>query len=217
MYSDVESGIINGGYVTYYFTCKVSQRFQQGCPLIPMLFILSTDFLAQEIRQSSKNKAIKFPNYAEVKLSQFADDVTLICKDIESLKENITILNKFAEISGLKLNRKKTKAIWIGSQKENKTKSLATDITNQSSKTLGIYICTIVMRTRTKTFSSKFVKMETKLNVWLSRDLTLMGQTLLVKALGIVYSASMLCVPEEVIKQMQKKLFSFLWQKKRSK
>ena len=62
--------------------------------------------------------------------------------------------------------------------------------------------------------------METKLNVWLSRDLTLMGRTLLVKALGIskiVYSASMLCVPEEVIKRVQEKLFSFLWQNKKDK
>ena len=54
--------------------------------------------------------------------------------------------------------------------------------------------------------------MKTKLNVWLSRDLTLMGQTFLVKALGIskiVYSASMLCVLEEVIKRVQEKLFSW--------
>ena len=62
--------------------------------------------------------------------------------------------------------------------------------------------------------------METKLNVWLSRDLALMGRTLLVKALGIskvVYSASMLCVPEEVIKRGQEKLFSFLWRNKKDK
>ena len=62
--------------------------------------------------------------------------------------------------------------------------------------------------------------METKLNVWLSRDLTLTGRTLLVKALGIskiVYSASMLCVPEEVIKRVQEKLFSFLWRNKKDK
>ena len=45
-----------------------------------------------------------------------------------------------------------------------------------------------------------------------------MGRTLLVKALGIsniVYSASMLCVPEEVIKRVQEKLFSFLWRNKK--
>ena len=121
MYSDVESGIINGGYVTNYF--KVSRGVRQGCPLSPILFILSAELLAQKIRQSSKSKGIKLPNNVEVKLSQFADYTTLMCKDTESLKENITILNKFAEISGLKLNRKKTKAIWIGWQKKNKTLS----------------------------------------------------------------------------------------------
>ena len=79
---------------------------------------------------------------------------------------------------------------------------------------------TIVTRITTKTFFIKIQKMETKLNVWLSRDLTLMGRTLLVKALGIskiVHSASMLCVPEEVIKRVQEKLFSDLWRNKKDK
>ena len=69
-------------------------------------------------------------------------------------------------------------------------------------------------------FFIKIQKMETKLNAWLSQDLTLMGQTLLVIALGfskIVYLASMLCVPEEVIKRVPEKLFSYLWQNKKDK
>ena len=69
------------------------------------------------------------------------------------------IINKFAEISGLKLNKKKTKAIWIGSKKKNKNRPLPIDITNEPTKTLGIYIFrTIVTRITTKTFSSKFKK-----------------------------------------------------------
>ena len=218
MYSDLESGIINAGYVTNYF--KISRGVRQGCPLSPILFILSAELLAQKIRQSSKSKGIKLPNNVEVKLSQFADDTTLICKDIESLKENITIINKFAAISGLKLNKKKTKAIWIGSQKNNKTKPLAIDITNEPTKTLGIYISYNRNKNNDQNFFIKIQKMETKLNVWLSRDLTLMGRTLLVKALGIsklVYSASMLCVPDEVIKRVQEKLFSYLWRNKKDK
>ena len=201
MYSDVESGIINGGYVTNYF--KVSRGVRQGCPLSPILFILAAELLAQKIRQSSKSKGIKLPSNVEVKLSQFADDTTLICKDIESLKENIMIINKFAEIWGLKLNKAKTEAIWIGSQRKNKTRLLAIDITNEPTKTLGIYTSYNRNKNNDQNFFIKIQKMETKLNVWLSRDLTLMGRTLLVKALGIskiVYSASMLCVPEEVIK-----------------
>ena len=53
-------------------------------------------------------------------ISQFADDTTLICKDIESLKGNIPviIINKFAEISGLKLEKKKDQSYldWIAEE-----------------------------------------------------------------------------------------------------
>ena len=55
--------------------------------------------------------------------------------------------------------------------------------------------------------------METKLNIWLSRDLTLFGRTMLAKSLGLsqlVYAASMLSVPEAAIQQTQRKLFAFL-------
>ena len=93
--------------------------------------------------------------------------MTLICNDTEALKENIMILNKFAEISGLKLNRKKTKAIWIGSQKKNKAKPLAIDITNQPTKTLGIYISYNRNENNDHNFFIKIRKMESKLNVYL--------------------------------------------------
>ena len=67
-------------------------------------------------------------------------------------------------------------------------------------------------------FFLKIQKMETKLNIWLSRDLTLMGRTLLAKTLEIsklVYTASMLTVPQEVIQRVQTKLFNFLRKKQK--
>ena len=62
--------------------------------------------------------------------------------------------------------------------------------------------------------------MDTKLNMWQTRDLTLFGRTMLVKTLGIsklVYAASMLCVPEMVIKTVQAKILKFLWKNKKDK
>ena len=50
--------------------------------------------------------------------------------------------------------------------------------------------------------------MKTKLNLWLTRDLTLYGRT---------YTASMLTVPESVIKNTQAHLSSFLWKSKKDK
>ena len=89
------------------------------------------------------------------------------------------------------MSKKKTKAIWIGSQSKNKTRPLAIDITNEPTKTLGIYISYNRNKNNHQNIFIKIQKMETKLNVWLSRDLTFMGRTLLVKAWGIskkVYS-----------------------------
>ena len=62
--------------------------------------------------------------------------------------------------------------------------------------------------------------METKLNLWLTRDLTLFGRTMLAKSLGIsqlIYSASMPSVSEPVINQTQGKLFAFLWRNKKDR
>ena len=62
--------------------------------------------------------------------------------------------------------------------------------------------------------------MKTKLNLWLSRDLTLYGRSLLAKTLGVsllVYAASMLTVPSLVIKNAQTELFRSCGKTKKTK
>ena len=71
-----------------------------------------------------------------------------------------------------------------------------------------------------KMFFIKIQKMETKLNIWVSRDLTLIGRTLFVKALRfskLIYSTSMLTIVKEVIKRVEEKLFNFLCRDKQDK
>ena len=108
--------------MTNYF--KVSRGVRQGCPLSPLLFVLGVEILAQKTRQSAGYRGIKLPQSVEAKISQFAEDTTLdlICRDVDALKENMKVISEFNAISGLKLNTKKTKAMWIGSAKNNKTK-----------------------------------------------------------------------------------------------
>ena len=204
--------------MTNYF--RVSRGVRQGCPLSPLLFILCVEILAQKICQNSKITGIELPFSCEAKLSQFADDTTLICKDTSSLHESMSVLGKFGDISGLKLNRKKTKALWMGSLKNNKTKPLEINVSADPIKVLGMYISHDCDKNNNLNFFLKIQKMETKLNIWLCRDLTLIGRTLLSKTLGIsklVYTTSMLTVPQEVIKRVQMKLFNFLWKNKKDK
>ena len=212
LYRDVESAVMNGGYF------KVSWGVWQGGPQSPLLFMLGVEILAQKIRQSMSRRGIKLPQSVEAKISQFADDTTLICRDLNALRENMNVLNKFNEISGLKLNKKKTKAMWIGSAKNNKTKPLGFQPYQEPIKSLGVNLSYNQDRNNNLNFFVKIHKMDTKLNMWQTRDLTLYGRTMLVKALGIskiVYVASMLSVPETVVKTVQDKIFKFLWKNKK--
>ena len=218
LYKDVESAVINGGYSSNYF--KVSRGVRQGCPLSPLLFVLGVEILAQKIRQCTSCQGIKLPQSVEAKISQFADDTTLICRDVNALREYMDVLNKFNDISGLKLNKKKTKAMWIGSAKNNKTKPLGFLPYQEPIKSLGVNLSYDQDRNNNLNFFVKIHKMDTKLNMWQTRDLTLYGRTMLVKSLGIskiVYAASMLRVPETVVKTVQDRIFKFLWKNKKDK
>ena len=78
LYNNSEAAVMNAGYMTDYFT--VSRGVRQGCPLSPFLFILSVELLALKIRQERNCKGIRLPNLQEAKISQVADDTTLISK-----------------------------------------------------------------------------------------------------------------------------------------
>ena len=108
--------------MTTYF--NISRGVRQGCPLSPLLFILATELLAVKIRQDLDCKDISLLDDQEVKISQFADDTTIITENFESLKPHLQILDRFGNISGFKLNKKKTKVMWMGSMKDSKLKVL---------------------------------------------------------------------------------------------
>ena len=62
--------------------------------------------------------------------------------------------------------------------------------------------------------------MKTKLNLWQTRDLTLFGKSVLAKTLGasqLIYTASLMTVPDAVTRAAQSLLFSFLWKNKKDK
>ena len=218
LYNNVESGVMNAGFMTNYF--KVSRGVRQGCPLSPLLFVLAVEMLALKIRQDQLCRGIELPNGQNAKISQFADDTTLILEDTTSLRNAMNIVNSFGVLSGLQLNKKKTKALWIGASSKNKIEPLKFQCPKEPIKFLGTYLSHDTAANNSNNFYIKIRKMETKLNIWRSRDLTLFGRTMLAKSLGLsqlIYAASMLSVPETVIQQTQSKLFAFLWMNKRDK
>ena len=77
--------------------------------------------LAETIKKNVNIKGITI-NEQEVKISQYADDTSLVLDGtLASLKASLQILDLFSEVSGLRLNSKKTEALWIGANIGNET------------------------------------------------------------------------------------------------
>ena len=126
---------------------KVSRGIRQGCPLSTFLFILAVEILVCKIRKDSGGQGVILPNGQEVKLSQFADDTTLITRDAASLTCFLRNIEVFGNISGLKLNKKKTKAMWVGASKSSNAKILNFSCTKDPIKSLGTYLATTYANT----------------------------------------------------------------------
>ena len=156
----------------------------------------------------------------ELKLSQYADDTNLFCADLASVETSLELVENFGNLAGLKLNRKKTKAIWLGRWERNKSNPLQLKWLHSPVKILGIFVSYDENGNDQMNFNLKLRKLQTNFDMWKARDLTLFGRVLIIKSLGLsqlVYSASNLSVPQEITPIIKTKLFNFLWNNKRDK
>ena len=180
---------------------------------------LTAEVLSNKIRQNPTVKGIRLFG-SEVKLSQFADDTNLFCADLASVEQALDIVNVFGKFSGLMLNVEKTKAIWLGKWSKNKTKPLGMKWVNSPTKFLGIFASYDEKGNNQMNFNLKVQKLQTNLDMWNSRGLTLYGKVLIIKSLGLsnlIYSISNTNVPKEIVSTVKDKMFRFLWKNKKDK
>ena len=81
-----------------------------GCPLSPLLFNIVLEILATAIREEKEIKGIQIGK--EVKLSVFADDMTLYIENPkDSIRTLLELISEFSKIAGQKINTHKSLAI----------------------------------------------------------------------------------------------------------
>ena len=76
--------------------------------------MITVEILAIAVRSHKNIKGIKI-NGTEVTLLQFADDTTAVLSDLNSALALFKTLEAIEKVSGLKLDVRKTEAMWIGS------------------------------------------------------------------------------------------------------
>ena len=108
IYDKLTANIILKGKKLKAFPLTLGTR--QGCPLSPQLFIIVLKVLATAIREEREIKGIQIGK-EEVRLSLFADDMTLYVEDPkDSIRKLLELISEFSKFAGYKINTQKSLA-----------------------------------------------------------------------------------------------------------
>ena len=210
MYTNMQSCVMNNGFSTGYF--NLGRGVKQGDPLSPYLFIIALELLAIQIRNTKSIKGIQVET--ENKLSIYADDMTSSLQDIESAQILLHLLDDFGQISGLQVNQQKTQAMWIGSNLNRKDSPLNLDWTT-CLKITGIYFTYDRQQEIQLNLKRPMEKVRQVFNMWKQRNLSLIGRIQIIKTFAVsqfLFVTNVIMVPEEIIKEIDKMLYTYIWQ-----
>ncbi len=211
LYNKPVIGIKNNGWISA--DISLSRGVRQGCPLSALLFVLTVEVMAIQIRD---NKNIKgFDCHGQhIKSSMYADDTTLLLSDLNSLEKAIDTVENFSKVAGPKLNVDKTDGILLGPLKRTLAEHKGIKFTNNSVKCLGIYMGHNAAENHQKNWQEKIDKIKMIIERWKYRNLTFFGKILIIKSLVIsklIHTMTILVTPEEILKDVEKIIFGFLW------
>ena len=106
--NQASSCVLHNGHASDFFLLERGVR--QGCPLSGLLFVVRIELLARVLKKDPTIKGIKV-SQKEIKITQYADDATVLVRDLDSVTQLLKHLDKFKQISGLEIKTNKTEAL----------------------------------------------------------------------------------------------------------
>ena len=212
LYNTPNMIIKNNGYFSR--EVKMSAGIRQGCPISALLFILSVEVMASQIKSNNNIKGITCDN-VEYKISQYADDSNLLIADINSIEYAINIVKNFSAVAGPKLNMLKTEGLWLGPLKDCDIYNVhEVKFKTNPLKCLGLYVGYNKDECEKCNWIKKLEYFDNTLLNWKRRKLTLFGKVIVINSLAIsklIYHFTVLYVPTWVITHLEKSIINFLW------
>ena len=212
------------GYETNEF--NIERGVRQGCPLSGLLYVLTAEVLSTHIRKNKNIKGYKYKmknlEYLEHKIVQHADDTNVCVSTIKSIEELFKTFDKFERATNAKINKDKTKALWIGKWKNRVDKPMGLKWTNISAKFLGIHVGNKIGASGSKllaelNFAEQIEKIKNKMKYWKGKGISLIGR---VKVANIFllsrfwYRTKCLNITNHQLQLLEKMVRNFIWNDK---
>ena len=137
LYTDVRSSVLVIGYTSRPF--KPSRGVRQGCPLSPLLYVLSMEVLAANVRCHPDITGLRLPGLSSPLpvLSLYADDTSAVSCSDRASRPIFSVYGRFEQGTGAKLN---LVGVWLGSWRGRLDAPVPIKWTTAYIKLLGVYL-----------------------------------------------------------------------------
>jgi hypothetical protein len=219
LYKEGEVCVMNNGFTSKFI--KLGRGMRQGCPLSPILFVISIELMSLYIKNNPLIEGIVIAGKEHL-ISQFADDTTFFLKtNQENIKNLFKYMKIFGVLSGLKINVSKTEILLMGSSNKNDLSSDHQINIRSEVKVLGCNISKKLEETIEKNYEKAYNKLEGAIEFWSKKPLSIFGKINMLKSHIIpklLYCITVLPSPsQEFWKKVQKLLHSFIANGKQEK
>ena len=214
--SDISAYVTQCGFLSE--PINIERGCRQGDPISQYLFILVAEILTLMIDQNTDIKGITVGKKKQIKLTQFADNTTVILDGSQkSVQATLNTLEILSSISGLEVNKDKTKLIWIGSKIKSKSRVdvNAEMLWGENEFTLlGIIFSTDLNNISKIKFEKVLFKTKAELNSWKYRILSPIGKITVLKTLillKIIHLFSLIPTPNYILNEINKMFYNYIW------
>jgi exonuclease III len=133
----VNSAVNVNGFVSEFF--EVHRGIRQGCPLSPLIYVITSEVLAHFIRQTSMIKGIPLCG-TNTRITKYADDTSLFVSKWIEVDSVFRIFTLFKNASGSRLKAAKTQLLLLGNLQNALVPERFQDFVTKRLKLYGFFV-----------------------------------------------------------------------------
>lgn len=212
IYANMQSKILINGLITEPLT--VSRSVRQGDGLSMSLAVLVGELLGEMIRRNQEIPPICLPNSLPKKVSQYADDTSIVTDNPRCLNSLWKTIEKYERVTGSRVNQSKTEVLLVGKWSKKKRSEIGEKyrkLVKESIKILGVHFG---KNAEALNEGNMKEKIDGELEKWKDRNLSMRGKIAILRTLvtsKIWHVAKVTSLRRSFITKMTAEMVRFFW------